>query len=261
MVHIKFLWNICYMYTHIYIYTYIRVYTCDDLATTLFRATYLAHRDVGPRYDRQYTRTELGGGTSPTEYGIRKRWKRVSTRIRLCHGSEGGRPPSRIRSFSFSPQNFSFITRTEEGKGLSERYLERLRYRSSPIILRFRLGRSPWDDVARGNPRTVLITFDKQTRLRFLRDGILNPGQIRSMHRWVGFTMSKKTFPFCARILVYPSERGGMINGRWRRQWRKFSGINRTRSLRNYCNRASINLDRWKKARRRDLKWMELHRN
>lgn len=23
----------------------------------------------------------------------------------------------------------------------------------------------------------------------------------------------------------------------------------------------AINLDRWKKARRRDLKWMELHRN
>lgn len=56
MVHIKFLWNICYMHM------YIHIYTCDDLATTLFRATYLAHRDVGLRYDRQYTRTELGEG-------------------------------------------------------------------------------------------------------------------------------------------------------------------------------------------------------
>lgn len=46
------------MHIHIYIY----IYTCDDLATTLFRATYLAHRDVGLRYDRQYTRTELGEG-------------------------------------------------------------------------------------------------------------------------------------------------------------------------------------------------------
>lgn len=134
-----------------------------------------------------------GGRTSPTEYGIRKR---VSTRIRLCHGSLRGPRGVVPRSlslesdhFSFSPQNFSFITRTEEGEeGLSERYLERLRrYRPSPIIVRFRLGKSSWDGVARGNPRILLITFDKQTRLWH---GILKlKGQIRSMHRWIGFTM------------------------------------------------------------------------
>lgn len=100
---------------------------------------------------------------------------------------------SRIRSLFLLSAKFFFYYADRGGErgeeeGLSERYLERLRrYRPSPIIVRFRLGKSSWDGVARGNPRILLITFDKQTRLRH---GILKlKGQIRSMHRWIGFTM------------------------------------------------------------------------
>lgn len=179
--------------TYIYTYIYVRRPRDNPLSGHVSRAP-RCRTPIRPAIyaDRAWRRRGGGPPRLNTEYEnvCRLEFDFATDRSEVRGGSFS---LSRIRSLFLLSAKFFFYYADRGGErgeeeGLSERYLERLRrYRPSPIIVRFRLGKSSWDGVARGNPRILLITFDKQTRLRH---GILKlKGQIRSMHRWIGFTM------------------------------------------------------------------------
>lgn len=133
MVHIKFLWNICYTYIYIYI---------SMCATTSRQPSF------GPRISRTEMRTpirpaiyadrvwrERRGGLPRlnTEYENDENVCRLEFDFAIIPRSEGGLSPllrNRIASLSLF-KIFLLLQRRERGEeGLSERYLERLRYRS-----------------------------------------------------------------------------------------------------------------------------------